>query len=71
MKNKESLNQAMKMLQMTHFHLFSWCATRMCHLLDAYVICDDSLVPLYNTFVSCGVNTEARDRFFTIKTFTA
>ena len=50
-----------------HFHLLSWCATHMCHFLDACVICDDSLVPLQNTLMSCSVNTEARDRFFTIK----
>ena len=63
-KIKESLDQAMKMLQMTPFHLLSWCATRMCHFLDACVICDDSLVPLYNTLVPCNVNTESRNRFF-------
>ena len=57
----------MKMLQMIPFHLLSWCATHMCHFLDACVICDDSLVSLYSTLVSCSVNTEARDRFFTIK----
>ena len=33
----------------------------MCHFLDACVICNDSLVPLYNTLVSCSVDTEARD----------
>ena len=70
MKNKESLDQAMKMLQMTPFRLLSWCATCMYHFLDARVICD-SLIPLYNTFVSCNVNTEARDRFFNIKNIKA
>ena len=64
MKIKESLDQAMKMLQMTPFHLLSWCATRICYFLDACVICDDSLVPLYNTLVPCNVNTESRNRFF-------
>ena len=57
----------MKMLQMTPFHLLSWCATCMCHFLDACVICDDSLVSLYNTLVSCIVNTEARDKSFYYK----
>ena len=64
MQNKESLDQAMKMLQMTPFHLLSWCATCICHFLDYCVICDDSLVSLYNTLVSCSVNTEARDKSF-------
>ena len=35
MKNKESLDQAMKMLQMTPFHLFSWCA--MCNLYATHL----------------------------------
>ena len=46
---------------MTPFHLLSWCAMPMCYFLDAYVICNNSLVPLYNTLVPCNVNTEARD----------
>ena len=62
MKNKERLDQAIKMLQMTPFHLLSPCATCMCHFLDVCIICGDSLVPLYNTLVSCNVNTEPRDK---------
>ena len=45
----------MKMLQMTPLHFLSWCATCMCHFLDACVICDDSLVSLYNTLVCHAV----------------
>ena len=60
MKNKETLDQAMKMLQITPFYLLSWCATRMCHFLDSCVIGDDSVVLLYNTLVSCNFSTEAR-----------
>ena len=62
MKNKERLDQVIKMLQMAPFHLLSWCATRMCHFLDVCIIFGDSLVPLYNTLVPCNVNTEPRDK---------
>ena len=65
-KNKESLNKAMKTLQVTHFHLLWWCATGtgMCHFLHPCVICNDSLVSQYDTLVSCNNNSNARYRFF-------
>ena len=64
MKNKESLDQAMKMLQMTPFCLLSWCATCMYHFLNARVICD-SLIPLYNTCVSCKLILKPEIGFLT------
>ena len=34
-KNKEALNSAMELLNMTPKHLLSWCGTQMAHFLDA------------------------------------
>ena len=34
-KNKEALNSAMELLNMTPKHLLSWCSTQMAHFLDA------------------------------------
>ena len=36
-KDKELLDCAMEILDMTPFHLLSWCGTRMAHFLDASV----------------------------------
>ena len=34
-KNRETLDRAMELLEMTPLHLLSWCGTRMAHFLDA------------------------------------
>ena len=34
-KNKEALNRAMELLNMTAKHLLSWCVTQVAHFLDA------------------------------------
>ena len=34
-KNKETLNGAMELFNMTPKHLLSWCGTQMAHFLDA------------------------------------
>ena len=52
---------------MTPFHLLTWCASHTCQFLDACVFFGDSLVPLYNTLVSCNINIEARNILLTMK----
>ena len=58
-KSKERLDSAMAML-----HLMSWCATCMAHFIEACVLMDDILIPLYNTTYSGNIRNEDGDKLF-------
>ena len=49
-KNRETLDCAMELLEMTPLHLLSWCGTRMAHFLDASLQINDMLLDSIESF---------------------
>ena len=64
-KNKETLDQAMEILDMTPLHLLSWCQTRMAHFLKSCAVFDDMLAAIYDTMYTRGIRIDERDLLFT------
>ena len=64
-KNKEILDTAMEILEMTPLHLLSWCQTRMAHFLKSCSVFDDMLATVYDTMYTRGIRVDERDQLFT------
>ena len=63
-KNKELLDEAMAILEMTPLHLLSWCQTRMSHFLKSCHVFDDMLAAVYDTMYTKGIRVDEREILF-------
>ena len=64
-KNKERLDECMKILELTPLHLISWCQTRMAHFLTACTVFDTNLPALYDAMSTLDIRVEEREQLFT------
>ena len=64
-KNKERLDECMKVLELTPLHLISWCQTRMAHFLTACTVFDANLPALYDAMSTLNIRVEEREQLFT------
>ena len=64
-KNKELLDEAMEILELTPLHLLSWCQTRMGHFLKACKVFNEMLPAVYDTMYTKGIRIDERDLLFT------
>ena len=58
-KNKESLDKCMRILEMKEVHLISWCGTRMAHFLDACTLFSEVVVAVYDVMCSHDIKVES------------
>ena len=65
-KNKETLDQYMKILKMTPLHLISWCQTRMAHFLKSCHVFDGMLAAVYDVMYTKGICVDERDLLFSV-----
>ena len=60
-KNKETLDQYMDILEMTPLHILSWCQTRMAHFLKSCRVFDGMLAAAYDVMYTKGIRVDERD----------
>ena len=64
-KNKERLDECMRILDLTPLNLISWCQTRMAHFLTACTVFDTNLPALYDSMSTLDIRVEEREQLFT------
>ena len=65
-KNTETLDQYMEILEMTPLHLLSWCQTRMAHFLKSCHVFDVMLAAVYDIMYIKGIHVDERDLLFSV-----
>ena len=61
-KNKETLDQYMEILEMTRLHILSWCQTCMAHFLKSCRVFDGMLAAVYDVMCTKGIRVDEQDR---------
>ena len=65
-KNTETLDQYMEILEMTPLHLLSWSQTRMAHFLKSCHVFDMMLAAVYDIMYIKGIHVDERDLLFSV-----
>ena len=65
-KNTETLDQYMEILEMTPLHLLSWCQIRMAHFLKSCHVFDAMLAAVYDIMYIKGIRVDERDLLFSV-----
>ena len=66
-KNKEILEQALEILQLSQVHLFSRCQAQMGHFLKTCSLANDELPAIYHIMATCNIRQDERDSLFTVQ----
>ena len=65
-KNKETLDQCMKIPEMTPLYLLSWWQTSMAHSLKSCHVFDGMLAAVYDVMYTEGIRVDERDLLFSV-----